>query len=356
MSQPTQMQLFRATVEHRPHEQFLYYTRYTDPLAHKLVKALGLKSVDDIAERYGLFTPVSVGMLPPDDCVAPDFTSYFEGMDVPENATINWFGMMEIPGSMYHFTRYVSPLRNATSLDEIKSFPYPTPAGWTDSHMAAQVREAHEKGLVVTSWVGHMYEDSWQIRGYEEFLMDMHTNPDICEYVLDRISERNLVYAVAAAKAGVDYLTTGDDVANQRALMFTPKMWRHFMKPRWARVYKAARAVNPNIEIWYHSDGDIRDIIPELIEIGVTILNPVQPECMDIHQLKREYGKDLVFDGTVGTQTTMPFGTPDEVRAVVRDRKSRLGQDGALVLSPTHVLEPEVPVENIVAFYEAAAD
>ncbi len=356
MSQPTQMDLFRATVEHRPHDKYLFYTKYTDPLAEKLTKALGARDVDEIAERYGLFTPVSVAMLAPPNRVAPDFSGYYADMDVPENATINWFGMMEIPGSMYHFTRYISPLRNATTLDEIKNFPYPLPIGWTDSHMAAQVQDAHDKGLVVTSWVGHMYEDSWQIRGYEEFLMDMHTDPELCEYVLDQITERNLVYATAATKAGVDYLTTGDDVANQRALMFTPEMWRHFMKPRWAKVYKAAREINPNIEIWYHSDGDIREIIPELIEIGVTILNPVQPECMDLIELKREYGKDLVFDGTVGTQTTMPFGTPDDVRQIVRERKATLGGDGALIISPTHVLEPEVPVENIVALYEAAGE
>jgi uroporphyrinogen decarboxylase len=116
------------------------------------------------------------------------------------------------------------------------------------------------------------------------------------------------------------------------------------------------RSINPDIQIWYHSDGNITDIIPELIDIGVTILNPLQPECLDIHKLKQEYGKHLVFDGTVGTQTTMPFGTPDEVRRVIRERKEKLGQDGALILSPTHVLEPEVPIENILAFVEACRE
>jgi len=102
------------------------------------------------------------------------------------------------------------------------------------------------------------------------------------------------------------------------------------------------------------SNCNIWDIIPELIEIGVTILNPVQPECLDIKSVKEEFGKYIVIDGTIGTQSTMPFGTPDEVREVIKARKREIGYDGALILSPTHVLEPEVPIENIMAFIEEA--
>ncbi len=148
------------------------------------------------------------------------------------------------------------------------------------------------------------------------------------------------------------YLITGDDIACQKGMIFSPDLWRRFLKPAWKAVYEAARAVAP-VSIWYHSDGDIAAVIPDLIEIGVTILNPLQPECMDLADLKRRYGKHLVFDGTVGTQTTMPFGSPEEVRKVVWERVRALGGDGALILSPTHVLEPEVPEANVEAFCEA---
>jgi uroporphyrinogen decarboxylase len=131
-------------------------------------------------------------------------------------------------------------------------------------------------------------------------------------------------------------------------------MWREFMKKRWARVYEAARRIKPDIQIWYHSDGNIEPIIPELIDIGVTILNPVQPECVDLARVKKRFGDRLVLDGTIGTQTTMPFGTPDDVRSVIAERKRELGSDGALIISPTHVLEPEVPIDNVMAFVEAA--
>ena len=199
-----------------------------------------------------------------------------------------------------------------------------------------------------------MYEDAWQIRGYEEFLVDMLQRPEWCEHILDRIQRNNLRRVEAAARAGVDLIRTGDDVANQISLMFSRDQWRRLMKPRWAEVFAAAKRIKPDVAIWYHSDGNVMDILPELIEIGVTVLNPVQPECMDLAEVKRRHGSELVLDGTVGTQTTMPFGTAEEVRRVVRERVYALGGDGALVLSPTHVLEPEVPVANVVAFFDEA--
>jgi uroporphyrinogen decarboxylase len=275
-------------------------------------------------------------------------------MQVPPNASIDGIGVLHVRGSMYHFTHYVSPLRNARRFEEIESFPYEHANGFSADHMSDQVRAIHAKGMVASSWVGHMYEDSWQIRGYEEFLMDMISNPEWCEFILDKITEKNIAAATAAATAGVDVIDTGDDVASQNALMFSLDQWRGFMKTRWAKVYAAARKIKPDIQIWYHSDGNILDIIPELIDIGVTILNPVQPECMDLVEVKKKFGKKIVLDGTIGTQTTMPFGTPDEVKKVVKERVETLGRDGALILSPTHVLEPEVPIANIQAFVEAA--
>jgi len=201
--------------------------------------------------------------------------------------------------------------------------------------------------------VGHTYETAWQIRGYEEFLTDLMLHPELAEALLDRLANRNCIVATAAARAGVDYLRLGDDVANQRSLMFPPDLWRRIFKPRLARIIAAGRRENPGIDVWYHSDGNIEAIIPDLIEVGVTILNPVQPECMDPVKLYREYGRDLVLDGTIGTQTVMPFGTPRDVTDTVQRTIDQLGQAGGLILSPTHVLEPEVPIANIEAFFAA---
>ena len=349
----TQLDCFHATMNHEPHGEFLFYAGFTPDLERRVREEFGIGE-GDIRDFFGMYNPIMPEPKPPEDYSASNYSVWFADMDVPADAFINHLGVLEIPGSMYHFTRYVSPLRNAARFGDIERYPYPNIRGFSTAHMAAEVRAAHERGMVAGCWIGHMYEDSWQTRGYEQFLMDLIERPEWCEYILDRFMERNLAIARAAAEAGVDWIKTGDDVANQNALMFSADMWRGFMKPRWAKVFSLAKSIKPDIKVWYHSDGNIESIIPELIEIGVDILNPVQPECLDLSIIKKKYGTKLVFDGTIGTQTTLPFGTPEEVRSVVGERKRTLGGDGALIISPTHVLEPEVPLENIRAFMKAA--
>ena len=123
-----------------------------------------------------------------------------------------------------------------------------------------------------------------------------------------------------------------------------------------AKVIRVAKKIKPEVLVYYHSDGFIEPVIPDLIEIGVDVLNPVQPECMNPVKLKKEYGNRLSFWGTIGTQTTMPFGTPDEVREVVKHMIETVGRGGGLLIAPTHVLEPDVPWENILAFVESVND
>lgn len=360
MARMTELEKFKATCNHEKHSGFLYYASFTPDLLKRIYKNFNLDSYKSIKERLGMFSqelviPKPINKLEPSD-IEERYGRYFEGVERPEGSYINEIGVLHIPGSMYHFTHYISPLRKATSMRELESFIYPSEEPWDESHMASQVQEAHSRGYAVKGLVGHIYEDSWQIRGYEEFLTDLMIEPDMCEYILDKITNRDIRRAEAAARAGVDFLHTGDDVANQNSLMFAPDIWRKYFKSRWARVYEAARKIKPDIKIWYHSDGNIMEIIPELIEIGVDILNPVQPECLNIYEVKKKYGDKLVLDGTIGTQSTMPFGTVEDVKNAVRDRKEKLGYDGALILSPTHVLEPEVPIENILAFCEACAE
>ncbi len=349
----TQLELFNQTCAHEPHEKFLFYASFTPDARKAIITHLGLDEDADIRESLDMFSPSAVNLRNPRTAEKSDFTQYYEDVDQPEGSYIDSIGVLHVPGSMYHFTHYVSPLRKATSLSEVEDFEFPDNSNASDEHMKEEVDAIHARGRVAQLSVTHMYEEAWQVRGYEEFLMDMHANPEICEFVLDRFTERNIRRAEAAARAGVDLLRTGDDVANQQNMMFCVDHWRRFIKSRWAKVYSAAKTINPDIKIWYHSDGNIEAIIPELIEIGVDILNPVQPECLDLLPLKKEYGDQLVFDGTIGTQTTMPFGTPEDVRNCVMERKETLGQDGALILSPTHILEPEVSPENMVAFFDA---
>jgi uroporphyrinogen decarboxylase len=348
------LECFRDTVAHRHPLHTLFYATFVKELENSVRSQLGLGADADLARYFGFYVPETVQPTPSADRKAPDFSGYFAGVRRSPGDFINPLGVLETPSGFHHFTHYTSPLRNASRFEDLEAFPYPTAAGLSETGMKEQVAAAHAQGVPTRTWVGHMYEDAWQIRSYEPFLMDMLETPEWCEYILDRMTERNTFMACAAARAGVDFLMTGDDVANQRDMMFSVEQWRHFMKPRWAGVYAAARAIKPDIQIWYHSDGNIERIIPELIEIGVTILNPVQPECVDPVNIKRRWGKQLTLDGVIGTQTVMPFGTPEDVRRTVKNAIEQLGENGGLILSPTHVLEPEVPLANIVAFAEAA--
>jgi uroporphyrinogen decarboxylase len=198
-----------------------------------------------------------------------------------------------------------------------------------------------------------IFETAFALRGLDNLLVDFVRNPEMAEALLERLTRLRCSQARAYAQAGVDVLLLGDDVSSQQGMLMHPRLWRRFLKPRLARVIEAARSVNSNTLIFYHSDGDCQAIIPELIEVGVNILNPVQPECMDPAVLKRQFGDRLAFWGTLGTQTTFPFGSPEEMRRVVWERIETVGRGGGLLLAPTHILEPEVPWENVLAFFEA---
>jgi len=348
----SQLEIFKMTINYQPHKNFLYYAKFTPSLKKRICEKYKIKE-EEIPDFFGFFNPVFV--QPEEKKKEVDFSKYYKDIKIPENSFINSLGVLEIPAKYYHFTGYISPLRNAKSLKDIEEFPFPEAENLNLGDMKKKVENAHKEGKVTVCHIGHMYESSWQIRGYEQFLMDMIENPSWCEYILDRFTERNIKIAQFAAESEVDYIITGDDVANQKNLMFSKEMWRKFIKSRWKKVYEKAKSIKSDIQIWYHSDGNIEEIIGELIDIGVTILNPLQPECMDINKIKKEYGKYLVFDGTIGTQSTMPFAKPEEVKKIIKERKEKLGYDGALILSPTHILEPEVPLENIEAFVESCS-
>lgn len=346
MEQMTQLERFRAFLAREPMDRPLRYAHYTPAMLDRMKEHL---DGEDPNERFRPDDGANVGLRPPEGYESPDFAAYYDEDVDPDE--IDQIGVLRRPGDFYHFTHRESPLRDAQSPEEIEEFPIETEAGWREDHMAGEVERRHGQGLYVVGSVGHIYEHSWQIRGYEQFLTDLMMRPDWAESILERITRRNLNRAEAAARAGADMLHTGDDIANQQTMMFNPDLWRRVLKPRWERVYRAARRIKPDIAIWYHSDGNITEVIGDLVEIGVTVLNPMQPECIDVEEVCRCYGDRLLFDGTIGTQSSFPWGTPEEMRRTVRRRREVFG--GRLMLSPTHVLEPEVPPQNVVAFYEA---
>jgi len=313
---------------------------------------------DDPAEYFDLEVR-DVVFSTPDDMA--DFSRYYpEGVPLllnPAGWEVGEWGVGQVPGSLLHFIHIEHPMKDLTSVSDLKEYPFPDlTRPQRHAHLESEVKALHDRGLFVIGFMEWtIFEIAWHMRGMENLFADLVMNPEFAEYLLDKITETRCFQAKRHAEAGVDLIKIGDDVGAQRSMMMNPETYREWFKPRHAAVIEAAHEVRSDIPICYHSDGNCWDIIPDLIEIGVTVLNPVQPECLDIARVKKEFGRDLIFWGGIGTQTTMPFSSPDEVCATVHRTIDILGPTGYFPC-PTHVLEPEVPWENILAYLKAVEE
>jgi uroporphyrinogen decarboxylase len=200
-------------------------------------------------------------------------------------------------------------------------------------------------GVTVTT----IFETAWALRGYEQMLTDLALKPDLAERILDIPYQYHLAAAKKLTEMGVDMIWVGDDIGAQDAMLISPKMWRKFLKPRMANIIAEVKGINPQVKVAYHSDGLIYPIIPDLIEIGLDVLNPIQPASMDPAWLKKEYGDQLCFWGSIDEQHTLPFGSAADVRAEVQTRLETIGKNGGLIIGPTHHVQLDTPMENFWA-------
>jgi uroporphyrinogen decarboxylase len=287
----------------------------------------------------------------------PDYSRYFENL--PPVDEINEWGVGYIRGSRYHFRRMVSPMKGFEDPAQVRGFPLPDILeDYRWEGFAERVGELKGKDYATMNAPPFIdiFEPAWYLRGFEQLLMDLHLDPSMAEACLERMTEIKCRLARRYSEAGVDVLIFGDDIGEERSMILGPEIWRRWLKPRLRRAIRAAKEINPEVICYYHSDGNIEPVIPDLIEIGVEILNPIQPECMDPLTIKQQYGEALTLWGTVGTQALMPFGTAQEVADTVKTTIRELGYNGGLVIAPTHILEPEVPWENILALVEAVEE
>ena len=208
------------------------------------------------------------------------------------------------------------------------------------------IREFKDEYWIVGVTVTTIFECAWALRGYERMLSDFLLKPDLAEAILDIPYHYHLAAAKKLAQMGVDMIWLGDDVGAQNAMLISPNMWRKFLKPRMANFISEIKAINPQLKVAYHSDGVINPIIPELIEIGVDVLNPIQPASMDPAELKTQFGDRLCFWGTIDEQYTLPFGTSDQVQAEIIQRLKTVGRGGGLILGPTHHVQLDTPMDN----------
>ncbi|MGJ5818910.1 uroporphyrinogen decarboxylase family protein [Paludibaculum fermentans] len=243
-----------------------------------------------------------------------------------------------------------APLHEALNLD---AFSWPDPNDPRLLASALQTIERHGGEQFIAPNLGMcLFERAWSLRGFDALLMDMIDRTEWVEDLLDRITAIQCALARRFVAVGVHAGYFGDDYGAQRSMLFSPRLWRKLFKPRLAQMFSVF--TNAGLPVILHSDGDIRAILPDLVEIGLTTLNPVQPEVLDHGWLYREYGDKLSFYGGVSTQGVLPNGTPEEVRAATLACAHALAPDGTgLVLGASHRMQSDIPVQNVEAMLNA---
>ncbi|MEN6532232.1 MAG: uroporphyrinogen decarboxylase family protein, partial [Bryobacteraceae bacterium] len=243
-----------------------------------------------------------------------------------------------------------SPLKDSLDLDRYK---WPDPSDPAILNTAAQtILSRGANSFIVPNLGMCLFERAWSLRGFDALLMDMVERTEWVEELLDRITEIQLTLSRRFVAGGVAGGYFGDDYGAQRAMLFSPRLWRRLIKPRLARLF--AVFVGAGLPVILHSDGDIRAILPDLVEIGLTTLNPVQPEVLDHVWLHSEYGDKLSFYGGISTQGVLPGGTVEDVRAATIACARVLAPEGTgLLLGASHRMQSDIPVRNVEAMLDA---
>ena len=249
----------------------------------------------------------------------------------------------------------VWPLAAAGSVEDLKSHPWPEPDWWDFTPLRgllAQYDAQEEYHLRFR--IGSVFEIAWQLRGMQEFLMDMVNQPEIPQYIMERLTEiyvENTRRVLELAGDRLDMVYFYDDVATQQNLMISARMWRRVIKPLHQRIIDVAKTFGK--PVMYHCDGALYPLIPELIDMGVDLLNPVQADAagMDPQRLKDEFGDRLSFHGGIDIIKTLPRGSVGDVKAEVAERMRVLGRNGGYILASSHHIQSDTPLDNVYAMY-----
>jgi len=244
----------------------------------------------------------------------------------------------------------------------IKIMDRATYADETLEDLAARARRLHEGSdyAIVGQFGGHIFAAAQLLRGMENFMCDLVADKPFARALMDTLAEAHMEefeHYVAAVGDYVQVIHVADDLGSQRGPQISPELFREMVRPPLERLYRFIKA-RTNAKLFLHSCGSVYKLIPDLIEMGVNILNPVQVSAadMDTAKLKREFGRDLIFwGGGCDTQKVLPFGTPQQVREEVKRRINDLGPEG-LVFAQVHNIQPGVPPENLEAMWQAAQE
>jgi uroporphyrinogen decarboxylase len=248
------------------------------------------------------------------------------------------------------------PFQDAANIEDLKKHQWPDPSWWDFSSLPdalAQLDQNEE--LHIRFRIGSVFELAWQLRGMEQFLQDMILQPEMPAYIMDKLTEvyvENTRRVMEQAGDRIDMFYVYDDVAAQNNLLISKKMWFEQIRPRHEKIFSVVREYKK--PMMYHTDGAVAALIPELIDLGVDVLNPIQVDApgMDPRELKAEYGERLSFHGGIDIIKTLPKGTCEEVREEVVERRQILGEQGGYIMASSHHIQPGTPIDNILAMYD----
>jgi len=331
----------------------------TPEVTAKLLRRHGLSTPEELLQHFGvdfryIDGPRYVGPSP----ARGEDGSVADHWGVPRVAV--QVGSGETATSYWEVARF--PLQDARSVEEVRGYPkWPSPDWFDYGVVREQVAEARRTGKVVVFMGDRLnrcaqLKPAMYLRGVEQILIDLALNPDIAAAICQRIAEFYLEYTrrtLDAADGGIDILMMGDDFGTQTGPFLSPAMWRHFLRPGFEAFIGVAKRFG--CKVAHHSCGSIQPLIPDLIECGLDILNPLQPDVadMDHRDLKRRFGDRLCFHGAVSIQRALPFGTPDDVRREVRERFDALAPGGGFIVCTAHNIQADTPLENVDALFEA---
>ena len=278
-----------------------------------------------------------------------------------QSFTDEWGVTWEKPESSLYFNLVDSPLSGSITEEDIDNFPWPDTADpmFLDG-LAEEAKKHYDNGyaVILESICAGLFEMSCRSRGMDYFLMDLALNPDLACRLLGKFVDIKIrFYEAASEKLGkyIQFIREGDDVAGQESLLMSGDMYRNFLKPRHEKIFKAQKEMFPQpFYIFFHSDGEMYDLLPDFIEAGIDILNPVQVTGKSLDVIKEEFGSDISFWGSgCDTQEILPFGTPEDVKLDVKQRIEHLSPGGGFVFCTVHNIQADVSPENIMAMYEA---
>ncbi|MFC1479080.1 uroporphyrinogen decarboxylase family protein [Planctomycetota bacterium] len=249
------------------------------------------------------------------------------------------------------------PLTTAQGPEDVEKANLPSPEQINEPEdYAEQIESLKSQNRFVRGGVPNPYKQAWNLRGMDNLLADYLINRDFLEALYDKLYELYGDMTRRMAKGGVDMISVGGDIAMQDRIIMGPEAWREVDKPRMAKLIQDCRDINPEVFFFIHSDGNITDLMDDIVEIGFNVINPIQPECMDPVQVKKRYGDRITLHGGVSLQKTLPFGSTDDVRNEVEHLIKKCGYNGGLVIFPSNVIQPDTSIENILTCFHTARD